>query len=125
MVPKHLGLIGMDLPETNIAPENRPLRKMKVVSQPSIFRCKLAVSFRECTSKGSLVFWVMSDLSYAHGVNQGHLKHIGTTLEVHKTEQILGCGAFLAISSYFHVVRIGIPYKSHIGYRQWVMGLQR
>ena len=37
------------LPKTNIAPENRPSQKEKIVFQfqPSIFRCKLAVSFRE------------------------------------------------------------------------------
>ena len=33
--------------ETNIAPENRPSQKERIVFQPSIFRGKLAVSFRE------------------------------------------------------------------------------
>ena len=37
------------LPETNMAPENRPSQKERIVFQPSIFKCKLAVSFRECT----------------------------------------------------------------------------
>ena len=35
------------LPESNIAPENRVSQKETIVFQPSIFRCKLAVSFRE------------------------------------------------------------------------------
>ena len=34
------------------APENRPGPKRKLVVQPSIFRCKLAVSFRERTILG-------------------------------------------------------------------------
>ena len=38
------------------APENRPGPKRKLVLQPSIFRCKLAVSFRE----GSIFFGQVS-----------------------------------------------------------------
>ena len=34
------------LPETNIAPENRPSQKETIVFQPSIFRCELLVSGR-------------------------------------------------------------------------------
>ena len=41
-------IISNTLPETNQnAPENRPSQKETIVFQPSIFRCKLAVSFRE------------------------------------------------------------------------------
>ena len=44
-----MGGVGGTLPKTNIfAPENRPKRqKERIVFQPSIFRCKLAVSFRD------------------------------------------------------------------------------
>ena len=38
--------VSITLPETNIAPENRSSQKERIVFQPSIFRCKLAVSFR-------------------------------------------------------------------------------
>ena len=34
------------LPKTNTAPEKLPSQKERIVFQPSIFRCKLAVSFR-------------------------------------------------------------------------------
>ena len=41
---------GDTLPETNVAPENRPKPNRKVVFQPSI--CRGYVSFRECTVDG-------------------------------------------------------------------------
>ena len=38
------------LPETNIAPARKPgPQKETIIFQPSIFRCKLAVSFREAS----------------------------------------------------------------------------
>ena len=43
-----LQFIQLTLPETNVAPENRPSQR-KLVFQPSIFRCE-NVSFREGTS---------------------------------------------------------------------------
>ena len=46
-------LVINTLPETNMAPENRPSQKETIVFQPSIFRCKQAVSGRE----GSLCFF--------------------------------------------------------------------
>ena len=42
-------LPGGTLPETNIAPENRPSQKETIVFQPSIFRGY--VSFRECNKQ--------------------------------------------------------------------------
>ena len=39
-------LRSLTLPETNIAPENRPSQKETIVFQPSISRCKLLVSGR-------------------------------------------------------------------------------
>ena len=59
-------IIIITLPKTKIAPENRPgSRKESIEFQASIFRCKLAVSFREgilvahkCTS------WLVSILHY-------------------------------------------------------------
>ena len=56
LTPKNLGQLTWNLkliqlkskitlPETNMAPENRP-SKRKVVFQPSIFRCKLSLSGR-------------------------------------------------------------------------------
>ena len=45
-ISKHFRLYT--LPETNkFAPEKRPSQKETIVFQPSIFRCQLAVSFRE------------------------------------------------------------------------------
>ena len=41
------------LPKTNIALENRPSQKDRIASQPSIFRCKLAVSLREGSIAGT------------------------------------------------------------------------
>ena len=38
--------LALTLPETNIAPENRPSQKEGLVFQPSIFRCELLVSGR-------------------------------------------------------------------------------
>ena len=49
---KWMGLGTCTLLETNTAPENRPSQKETIVFQPSIFRCKLAVSFRECFFSG-------------------------------------------------------------------------
>ena len=39
------------LPKTNIAPESGPSQKERIVSQPHMFRGKLAVSFREGNNK--------------------------------------------------------------------------
>ena len=39
--------VDTTLPKTNIAPENRPSQKETIVFQLSMFRGKLAVSFRE------------------------------------------------------------------------------
>ena len=49
---------GCTLPKTNIAPENRPGPKRKLVFQPSIFGCKLFVS----GMVSSMVFWEDSPL---------------------------------------------------------------
>ena len=43
----------LTLPETNIAPENRPSQKETIVFQPSNFSCELLVSGREKNSKFS------------------------------------------------------------------------
>ena len=48
-ISKHFHLYTLyTLPETSkFAPEKRPSQKETIVFQPSIFRCQLAVSFRE------------------------------------------------------------------------------
>ena len=52
----------LTLPKTNVAHENWPSQKETIVFQPSIFRCKLAVSFREGISLHMLNLQKMSQL---------------------------------------------------------------
>ena len=71
---KWMGLGTCTLLETNTVPENRPSQKEIIVFQPSIFRCKLAVSFREC-------FCPASNLASFLGINSWNFG-VGINLEI-------------------------------------------
>ena len=67
------------LPETNMAPENRPYpKKERIVFQPSIFRCKLSVSGRVFGQKNHHTFTRCLEVAFLYQTHHSNPRYQGS-----------------------------------------------